>query len=206
MPEQTVIIGAGGHARVIADILYCLNIPLLGFLDDDDAVRFPGQNILGRVGDAHHFFDQAWFIIGIGRNALRETIAIDYASKARFLTAVHPNAVVAKSAVLGIGTVVMAGAVVNPGAVIGKHVIINTAATVDHDCVLEDYVHLSPGVHLSGTVHVGKRCWLGTGSVVVNNVSLAPDCVVGAGAAVVENLTKSGVYVGVPARKAGRDA
>ena len=205
MPEQVIIIGAGGHARVIADILLCRGADLLGYLDDETADHFPGQNVLGRVEDAIRYAGRVKFIIGIGRNALREKIALGLDGKVEFFTAVHPSAVIAKDVALGEGTVVMANAVINPGAVIGKHVIINTAATVDHDCVLEDYVHLSPGVHLSGTVHVGKRCWLGTGSVVINNVGLAPDCVVGAGAAVVENLTESGVYVGVPARKVGRE-
>lgn len=206
MPEQVIIIGAGGHSRVIADILFCRGIELLGYLDDATADHFPGLNVLGRFEDALRYAGRAKFIIGIGNNALREKIAFDLDGKVAFFTAAHPSAVIARDATLGEGTVVMANAVINTGSVIGKHGIINTAATVDHDCVLEDFVHLSPGVHLSGTVHVGRHCWLGTGSLVVNNVSLAPDCVIGAGAAVAENLTSPGVYVGVPARLLARDA
>jgi acetyltransferase-like isoleucine patch superfamily enzyme len=84
---------------------------------------------------------------------------------------------------------------------VGKGCIINTGATIDHDNLIEDYVHISPGVHLAGTVKVGKGSWLGIGSVVSNNVSITSRCKVGAGATVLRDLTETGTYIGIPARR-----
>ncbi|NMA64614.1 MAG: acetyltransferase, partial [Clostridiaceae bacterium] len=101
----------------------------------------------------------------------------------------------------GSGTVVMAGVVINSSTRIGKGCIINTGATIDHDNVIEDYVHISPGVNTAGTVRVGCGTWLGIGSVVSNNITVTNNCRVGAGAVVVKDITETGTYVGVPARR-----
>ena len=95
----------------------------------------------------------------------------------------------------------MAGVVINPGAQIGKGCIINTSSSVDHDCQIEDYVHISVGAHLSGTIEVGERTWIGAGATVSNNVNICGGCTIGAGAVVVKDITESGTYVGVPAKK-----
>lgn len=95
----------------------------------------------------------------------------------------------------------MAGVVINCCSTIGADCIINTGAIIDHDSVIEDYVHMSPGVHLAGTVKVGRGSWLGIGSVVSNNINICSSCKVGAGAVVLRDITKSGTYVGVPARR-----
>ena len=86
-------------------------------------------------------------------------------------------------------------------ATIGNGCIVNTGALIDHDNVIEDYAHISPGVKLAGTVKVGKKSWLGIGSIVSNNISITGECVVGAGSVVINNITEPGIYVGVPARK-----
>lgn len=95
----------------------------------------------------------------------------------------------------------MAGAIINCCTKIGKGCIINTGATVDHDNVIEDYVHISPGANLAGNVTVGKRTWIGIGSVVSNNVCIISDCKIGAGAVVVKDINEVGTYIGVPVRK-----
>lgn len=198
MPEKVIVIGAGGHGRVIADILRSAGREVLGFLDDR-AVKKPGINVLGRIEDAPGYSDSAEFIIGIGSNKARMEIAGRFAGVLRYTAAVHKNAVIAPGVVPGEGSVVMAGAIVNVGAVIGSHCIINTSASVDHDCVLADFVHLSPGAHLAGNVTLGMGCWLGIGGAVINGVSVCPWCVIGAGGVVIKNLKQPGTYVGVPA-------
>lgn len=198
MPEKVIIMGAGGHGRVIADILRSSGREVLGFLDDR-AISGPDTNVLGKVEDAPRFKDSAEFIIGIGDNKTRMEIAARFQGVLRFATAVHKSAVIAPGVILGEGSAVMAGAVVNVGAVIGSHCIVNTSASVDHDCALSDFVHLSPGAHLAGNVTLGKGAWIGIGGAVINGVTVCPWCIVGAGGVVIKNLETPGTYVGIPA-------
>lgn len=198
MPEKVIIIGAGGHAKVVADVILSGGDEVAGFLDDFVTGSVMGLPVLGKVEDIDDFAAEYRFIIGIGSNEVRRRIA--RANSLRWHTAVHPRAVVADSAVIGEGSVVMAGAVVNPCAVVGRHCIVNTLADVEHDNVLGDFVHISPGAVLCGTVKVGELTHIGAGAVVKNNISVCGECTVGAGAAVVKDITVAGTYAGVPAR------
>ena len=197
--EKVVVIGAGGHGKVVADIIRKSGDRVVGFLDDGkgEGTDFFGSKILGKTEDAEKFSNYS-FIIAIGNNKVRERIA---QMRLKFYTAIHPAAVIAEGARLGEGTAVMACAVINPDTVIGKHCIINTGAVVEHDCILGDYVHISPGAVLCGTVNVAERSWVGAGAVVKNNQNICEDVVIGAGATVVGRIAESGVYVGVPAKK-----
>lgn len=197
MTDQVIIIGAGGHACVAADIVRAMGLGLRGFLDDQEPAQLSSINLLGRVSDLPRFQEGHVFICAIGSYAARKAIM---QHQVTWLSAIHPSAVVAPDVRIGEGTLVAANAVINPGSEIGRGCIINTAATVDHDCHLGDYVHLSPGAHLAGTVRVGEGAWLGVGAVVSNNLSICAHSVIGAGAAVVRDITKAGTYVGVPAR------
>lgn len=200
MPEQIIIIGAGGHAKVIADIIHRSGDSVAGYLDDKDPAKLPEYHILGKVADAEAYAQKGYaFLCAIGDNATRQSVTARYAL--RWHTAVHPSAVIAEDVVIGEGTVVMAGAIVNSGSRIGRHAIVNTAASVDHDNLLGDYVHLSPGVHLAGRVSVGEGTWIGVGACVINDLYICDGCVIGAGAAVVRDIDERGVYVGVPAKK-----
>lgn len=199
--RRVIIIGASGHARVIADIVRCSGDEVIGFLDDRNPAEFPGLKILGRVDDAKTCIaDDVQFVVGIGKNETREEI-VQRLGALPYYTAVHPSATIADDVVIGEGTVVIANAVINSGSHIGKHCIVNTAATVDHDNTLSDYVHLSPGVHLSGTATIGYGTWLGTGVVVSNNINICGGCTIGAGAVVIRDINEAGTYTGVPAMK-----
>lgn len=196
--KKIIIIGAGGHGRVIADIITLSGDVVLGFLDDKDPSEFPNITILGKLTDIERFKQGASFIVGIGNNHLRkqimESLDVDW------YTAIHPTAVITSDVVIGEGTAIMANTVINTGSKLGRGVIVNTAATVDHDNVLEDYVHVSPGVQLGGTVHIGAETWIGIGAVVINNVDICGECVVGAGAVVIQNIGVCGIYTGIPAK------
>lgn len=198
MSKPVIIVGCGGHALVVADILRASGGTLAGFLDDRDPSEFPNMNVIGKTADIPRYSDTHCFLPGIGNNATRQKMMNQY--DVDWVSAVHPSAVIAPDVQFGNGTVVMANAVINPGSRIGKGVIINTAATVDHDCILEDFVHISPGAHLAGTVSIGSRTWVGIGGIISNNISLCADVVIGAGAVVVRNIDKAGTYVGVPAK------
>ena len=198
---DVIIIGAGGHGKVIADIVLCAGNNLLGFLDDSKAGQtHAGFPVLGKQKDYVNYPD-AEFVIAIGSAAAREKIAGEMAG-VRWHTAIHPTAVISKLDVtIGEGTVVMANAVINPGAVIGDHCIVNTAAVVEHDNKIEDYVHISVGAKLAGVVTVGQSTWIGVGATVKNATSICGSCMIGAGAVVVKDIVEPGTYVGVPARR-----
>ena len=200
MEKQVIVIGAGGHGKVIADIVIASGDRVLGFLDDGmtQGQQINGIPVLGGVED-YVRFPEAEFVIAIGNAAVRRRIA-ERLQGARWYCAVHPCAVVSEMDVhVGEGTVIMAGAVVNPGAKIGSHCIINTGAIVEHDNRIGDFVHISVGAKLAGTVTIGDDTWIGIGAVVSNNLSVCGGSTVGAGAVVVKNITEPGVYVGVPA-------
>lgn len=200
---HVVIIGASGHARVIADIIRCSGDVVEGFLDDREAIEFPGLKVLGKVADVEEIARKNisfLFVIGIGQNDIRHSIADEHPC-IPYYTAIHPSAVVSIDVEIGPGTVVMPNAVVNTGTKIEKHCIINTGATVDHDCLIGSFAHLSPGVHLSGMVRIGEGTWLGVGASVVNNLCICGNCIIGAGAIVISDLDTKGTYVGVPAKK-----
>lgn len=200
MNKKLIIIGAGGHGRVIADIASKCNYSEILFLDDH-AVTNEKVFVVGKTNDYMQFKKQGEFIIAIGNNLIREKIFNQlFENDICMATLIHPDAVVGNDVVIASGTVVMAGAVINSGTTIGKGCIINTCSSVDHDCKISDFCHISVGSHLAGTVKVGERTFIGAGATVINNVDICNDCMIGAGAVVVKNIEKSGTYVGVPAK------
>lgn len=204
MSKGVLIIGAGGHGKVVADALLERGIPLIGFVDDNP--NMIGQKILGFpvLGAIDHWleFDAEGLVIAIGNNHIRHNIQqkLEAMSHPNWIKVIHPKAVVAESAKLGVGTVIMAGAIINPDAVIGQHTIINTGATIDHDCVIGDYVHIAPGVHLAGNVCIGNSTLIGIGSNVIPGCHIGSDTVVGAGTLIIQNIPAGVTAKGIPAR------
>ncbi len=199
MKNKLIIIGAGGHGKVVADIAVKNGYSNICFIDDEAKGSLFGYPIIGTTEILKSFNDgKTDFIIAIGNNAVRERIAEKF--EVNWITLVHPSAQISIGAEISAGTVVMAGAVVNADAKVGKHCIINSTAVVEHDNIIEDYVHISPGAKLGGTVQVGKCSHIGIGATVRNNIVICKNTVVGAGAVVVKNI-EEGTFVGVPARK-----
>ncbi len=202
MSEQVIVIGGGGHAKVVIDCIESMGDTVVGILDDALPVGTKVQNIpvLGKVLECVGYTDYK-LIIAIGNNLIRARLSVILEGKADWYTAVHPSAVVSRYAHIGEGSVVLANAVVNASARIGAHCIINTSAVVEHDNFIDDFVHISPSASLGGTVKIGKLTHVGIGSVVKNNIEICEDCIIGAGAVVVKNITEEGTYVGIPARR-----
>ena len=198
--KSIVVIGAGGHGKVVVSTLQAAGVRVDAIYDDD--ARLWGTRILnvpvrGPVAELKAARDVAG-VIGIGNNSIRqrlsEMLPLDW------LTAIHPRAFVHSSVVLGRGTVVFAGAVIQPDAIIGEHSIVNTLASVDHDCCVGNFVAIGPGTHLSGTVTLGDRSFLGTGCSVLPNVRIEDDVTVGAGTVVIRNLLRGCTSVGAAPR------
>ena len=198
--NRLIIIGAGGHGKVIADAALKNGYTNICYIDDHAIGDVMGFPIIGTSADIEHLNDGSTdFIIGIGNNAVRKTIAETY--NVNWVSIIHPSAQIAFNAEIGKGTVVMANAVVNVCATVGEHCIINTGAIIEHDNVIENYAHISPNVALGGTVRIGSLTHVGIGATVKNNTEICSDCTIGAGAVVIKNITEPGTYVGVPARK-----
>lgn len=193
-----MIIGAGGHGRVVADIAALSGYDQITFLDDADV---PGMPVAGTVSQFQAFLDSHVFFVAIGSNTIRKKIYDTLQNAgAEIASLCHPNAVLGSNVKLGQGSVVMAGVVINNGADIGDGVILNTCCSVDHDCKVGSFSHISVGAHLAGTVSIGDEAFVGAGATLINNVKLCRGCVIGAGAVVTKNMTECGIYVGVPAR------
>ncbi len=198
--NRLIIVGAGGHGKVIADNAIKNGYTDIFFVDDNSTGECMGFSVTGTCADIEKFNDgNTDFVIGIGNNTTRKMIAEKY--DVNWITLIHPSAQIAVNASIGKGTVVMAGAVVNACATVGEHCIINSSAVVEHDNLLKDYVHISPGVKLGGTVAVGEQTHIGIGATVSNNIAICSDCFIGAGAVVVRDIKDVGTYAGIPVRK-----
>ncbi|PAE38163.1 acetyltransferase [Bacillus sp. 7884-1] len=204
MKNKLLIIGASGHGKVVADIALKMNKwESIAFLDDNENVKSSmGIEVIGRSSDACMHVEDYDIFVGIGNNSTREKIQKELELiGASIPILIHPSAIIGEQVVLGAGTVVMARTVINCCSIIGNGCIINTGVTIDHDNFIDDYVHISPGANLAGTVKIGKGTWIGIGSIIINNITIYSGIKVGAGAVVVKDITDTGIYVGVPARR-----
>ncbi len=198
-----LIFGAGGHGKVVLDILRNAAVEVAGFLDEDvrkEGATLGGLKILGGWDylDSHPGSTVA---LGIGNNRVRARLAAELTGAGHLLTpAIHRRAIVCDDVLIGPGAVVMPGAVVNTGSTIETGCVVNTGATVDHDCRLAEFSQVWPGAHLAGAVTVGAGSYVGTGAAVIPNVTIGSNVMIGAGAAVVNDLPDDAVAVGVPAR------
>jgi len=200
---KIAIIGAGGHAKVVADAILAAGVlKLIGFLDDDPAREgeFFGHPILGRTGTwQDHAIDS--FVIGIGDNLMRKRHFDRLNSAgAQLATVVHPGAIIARGVTLGAGAVALANAVVNCDTHIGPNSILNTSCTVDHDCMIGPHAHLAPGVNLAGEVRLGEGVFAGIGAKIIPRISVGNWATIGAGAVVIRNVEEGARVVGLPAR------
>lgn len=205
MNKKVIIIGAGGHAKSIAEIVIKSEDELIGFLDDNIAagteiIHANNLKVIGKVEDCLKYSD-CEFIIAIGSNLTREAISKKYTLN--YYTAIHPTSNIAVDVKIGEGSVIMAQTCINTNAQIGKHCIINTGSIVEHDNIISDFVHISPRATLAGTVNVGKYTQIGVGATIRNNINITENVLVGAGAVVVKDITEEGTYIGIPAKKRG---
>lgn len=201
--QDLLIIGAGGHGKVVADIAENMGCyRSIVFADADENIKScMGYEVIREQDLEESFLQERDIIVAVGNSVTREKICKKMLAKGLFLpTLIHPSATMAESASIGCGSVVMAGAVINPGAVIGCACIINTASSIDHDCRVGNYCHISVGAHLAGTVTIGSHTWVGIGACVSNNLTVCEQCTIGAGAVVVKNIATPGIYVGIPAK------
>ncbi len=205
-----IIVGAGGHAGVLADALLAVNASVHGFTDSDPARHgtvLCGLPVLGDDNALAAYDGQAVSLVnGLGsldNRAPSTRWRVQQALMAqewRFACVIHPDACVSRFAHLGAGVQVMAGCVIQAGACIGDGVILNTRSVIEHDTVIGAWSHVAPGATVCGQVRLGEFCHVGAGAVIRQGVQIGSRCMIGAGAAVVQDHPDDAVLVGVPAR------
>lgn len=207
--ERVLVIGAGGHARSVLDVIRSEGRYLVaGLIDSSQPKGTPalGSHVLGREQDLPVLCREqgtALGIVAIGDNWQRRAAMERLRALVPgfvFVSSVHPAATVAGDVTIASGTVVMAGAVVVSGSRIGNGCIVNTLASLDHDGVMEDYSSLAPGAVTGGRVRLGTCAAVGLGARVVHNLRIGAHAVVGAGALVMEDIPPEVVAFGAPAQ------
>ena len=204
-----VLLGAGGHARVLAALARASGLPVLGVCDStlaaDRISRWADLDVLGDDGALEQFPpDRVALMLGIGQLAtgnLRERLYAAWRARGYdFPALIHPSAWIAPGVVLGDGVQVMAGVVIQPGCTIGENSIVNTRAGVDHDCRIGRDVHVAPGATLCGTVTIGDGAFIGAGATVIQGLRVGTRAVVGAGVTLVQDLTPTAIIIGAANR------
>jgi sugar O-acyltransferase (sialic acid O-acetyltransferase NeuD family) len=205
-----VILGGGGHSRVLIDSLRASGCSVACAVLDSDRSRW-GQAVLGVpiLGGDSLLAELAsrgarYFVVGLGStgdNRPRQRLfELGLSHELKPLTVIHPAAVVSRWATVGSGSHLLPAGIINAGANLGVNVIVNSGAVVEHDCVLDDHVHVATGASLASTVRVGRGAHIGAGATVRQSVTIGDWAIVGAGAVVVKDVPANTTVIGVPAR------
>lgn len=223
-----IIIGGGGQARVIIDLVRCLGgYEILGVLDDHatgSVAGFEDVRVLGKIDEVEHvvrdldvhwegeapvepynsaYGDSIQFMTAFGDNVTRRQVVERLTAQhgeLPFATLVHPSAVVATGVEIGAGTVIAAGAVIQPCTTIGGHCIVNTSASLDHDNMVNDFASVAPGVVTGGGVTLGEQSFVGIGSVIKHGTTIGRNAMIAAGSLVVKDVADDVIMLGSPAK------
>ncbi len=203
MPTKLLVVGAGGHSKVVIEAIQnqYQNYELLLV---DQNIDKQGEKLLGNIPIAYL---ESWselpenFHIAIGSNVVRSRLAIfGQQQNKKYFTVIHSAANISKSALVGDGCFVAANAVIAAETKINEGCIVNHGAVIDHDCIIGSYSHIAPNATLSGGVHVGEMCVIGTGAILLPMIKIGNQVTIGAGAVVISDVPANETVVGVPAK------
>ena len=205
---DVMLLGAGGHAKVLLDALMLADVMVKGVVDPvlaGESTHWRGVPIFGNDDDLLKLVpDQVILVNGIGSvpsSTLRRRLFNRFTEAGfKFMNVVHPSAFIGAGVDLAEGVQIMAGAIIQADTTIGDNSIINTSAVVEHDCAIGRDVHIAPGVVISGGVRVGNGAHIGTGASIIQGVAIGDGAVVGAGTVVVKNVAANHKIVGHPPR------
>ncbi|MEH6947942.1 acetyltransferase [Bacillus sp. JJ634] len=201
-----VVVGEGGHSKVIKDIILSnSHYNIIGYLDDKYKEEINLEQVfygpLSMVSKLLEYYSEIKFIIAIGSNSVRKQIVEKLNLPDNyFLSIQHRSAIVSPLSQVGVGTVIMPNAVINADSMIGSHVIINTGAVVEHDNKIDNYAHISPNATLTGSVVIEEGVQVGAGATLIPSVHIGEWSIIGAGATVIHNIPSYSTAVGTPAK------
>jgi sugar O-acyltransferase (sialic acid O-acetyltransferase NeuD family) len=200
-----IVVGGGGHAKVLVSTLLLLRHRVLGFVDVD--LSMPPLLGIPNLCDDDAVLayrpEQVRLVNGVGSinsTIRRQRIYERFIERGYvFETIIHPFSMVSHEVETGAGVQIMAGAIVQPGTRLGDDMIVNTGACVDHDCLIEAHAHIAPRATLSGNVHIGRGSHIGAGATIIQGIKVGIGSTVGAGAVVIRDVPDEVTVAGVPA-------
>jgi len=210
MSNSIILVGGGGHCKVIIDVLKENNDYdeiLISDLKENIGKEILGIKIEYTDGQLEDLYKKGYknAFVSIGKVEINEhrKKLFNKIKNIGFNTPViiSKSANVSQYSEIGEGTLIGKNVVINPGTQIGENCIINTGSIIEHDCIIEDNVHIGPGAILSGGTYVGKNSFIAAGAIIIQNINISQDTLIGAGAVVVKDINEPGVYVGNPARR-----
>ena len=206
--KKIVLIGGGGHCKVVISILKKLdNFEIIGIVDNYKSDSFiSGIKIIGTDDDLKDIYKSsihnALITVGSIKDNTKRYKLFNMAREIgyNFPVIISPEAVVDKSVRVDKGTVIMPGCIVNIDSSIGKNCIINSGAIIEHDCKIGDYCHIAPGVHISGTANIGELSFLGIGATIIQGIKIGRNVTIGAGSVVIKNIPDNAIALGNPTK------
>lgn len=199
-----LVIGAGGHSKVVIDILQEQpEYHIVGCIDNDENKVISDVPVIGQDKDLEKFYTSGvrHAVIAIGDNYIRNKLynkvrSIGY----EMINAISKHSCVSKNAILGSGVVIMPGAIINAYTSISDNVIINTGTTIDHDCRIGTSVHIAPGCNIAGSVQIGEGTFVGLGSKVIDSIIIGEWSIIGAGSVIITEISNNVLAIGHPAK------
>lgn len=204
--KKIIVLGSGGHAKVVIDTLQQLNKDIIGIATLSNESSFMGIPIIGNDDDVLRYSpDEILLVNGIGSIGdvgLRKKVFLKFKNQGySFYTMIHPSTILSPTVTLGEGVQIMAGSVVQTDVQIGDNVLLNTRTSIDHECQIGSHSHIAPGCILSGQVIIDQEVHLGTGTTVIQNINIGKKVLSGAGSVIIRDISSNQKVIGVPARE-----
>lgn len=202
--KKLIIVGNGGHSKVVQEIVRKSDYQLIEIWDDkySEVTCIDGINY-APIDVNHPFVEDksVFFFLAIGDNSVRKKIANRFnINKSRYATILAPSAIISTEAFISGGSLVMEGAIIQAGSTIGDQVIVNSGSIIDHDCQIEEYVHVAPGATITGHCTVRQMSLIGAGSTLIPSVVVEEHATIGAGSVVIKNVPANKIAYGNPAK------
>ena len=206
--KKIVLIGGGGHCKVVISILKKIDsFEIVGIADNYKiGSLISGVKVIGTDDDLKDIYKNgvhnALVTVGSIKNNTKRYKLFNMAKKIgyKFPVIISPEAIIDKSIRIDEGTVIMPGSIINIDSSIGKNCIINTSAIIEHDCKIGDYCHIAPGVHISGAVNIGELSFIGIGVIMIQGIKIGKNVTIGAGSVVLKDIPDNVIAVGNPAK------
>jgi len=207
-PKDVIILGSGGHARVLLEILDNQNYSVLGMTDvcaEKWGSHIGGVPVLGDDSSIFEHDPQSILLVnGLGsvqHTKIRSNVFnLFFQNNYSFLSLAHITAYKSISAVFGCGTQLLAGSIVANHARLGNNVLVNTRAIIEHDCIIQDHCHLATGSIVCGQTVVGEGVHIGAGATIIQGLSIGENSTIAAGAVVVKDVPPNVLVAGIPSR------
>lgn len=203
--KKIIVLGSGGHAKVVIDTLQQLNKDIIGIATLSNESSFMGIPIIGKDDDVLRYSPNEILLVNgigsIGNMGLRKKVFLKFKNKGYFFyTMIHPSAILSPTVTLGEGVQIMAGSVVQTDVQIGDNVLLNTRTSIDHECQIGGHSHIAPGCTISGQVLVEEEVHLGTGTTVIQQINIGKGVLAGAGSVIIQDIPSYQKVYGVPAK------